>query len=181
MHHTMDTVMYSLLMFSNLPAETRDKEWHTCSKVHNLFSTTHKHATCTTHQLATHGSRQGQVLRDRWNFMHCATRGLGHTLIRAYLNWGTLGLHTSRLWFDAIRKMSVLAGWRLTWGIAVTSANSHQLQHTEVRCCLVRMEHVGFVRVRLICILYACVLITRTALIDPPNWKFMQERTMILH
>ena len=46
MHHTMDTVMYSLLFSSSIPAETRDEEWHTCSKVHNLFSTPHKHATC---------------------------------------------------------------------------------------------------------------------------------------
>ena len=58
-------------------------------------------------------------------------------------------LDWDRLWFDAVKKMSALAGWRLSWVIAVTSANSHQLQHTEVRCCLVRMEHVGFVRVGL--------------------------------
>ena len=46
MQCTMDTVMYSLCRSSFHPAEKIDEEWHTCSKVHNLFSTPHKHATC---------------------------------------------------------------------------------------------------------------------------------------
>ena len=37
----------------------------------------------TTHQLVTHDSRQGQQLKDRWNYMQCVTLG-GASLLVLY-------------------------------------------------------------------------------------------------